>query len=232
MTSATQKKSLITLLLIALLGLMFVSARWGLADIYAYQALKQLEQWQKQKPENIEDISSAMNWITKARKLDSENPDLMSYQAQLFEWQARLSQETDASREHLESAAELYRSALARRPTWPFDWVALADIKAQLQQFDAEFSKALERSHTLGPWEYPIQIRLVNTGFKHWSDLTSPEQKLIHQTFDRALHGNRFKRFIQLGKHYDQLELFCARSNMGKTHSEIIEAYACKKYSY
>lgn len=227
---STHKKYLLVLLLIALFALMVVSFRWGLSDIYAHQTVKQLEHWQQEKPEHIENTRSAMQWIQKARKLDPKNPDLMNYQAQVFEWQARLSSHKEASRELLESAAQLYRSALSRRPTWPFDWVALLDIKAQLNQFDNEFSQALERSSSLGPWEYPVQLRLVNTGFKHWSKLTSTEQDMVQQTFDRALHGIRLKPFIRLGEQYDQLELFCARSSMGETHHKVIYVYACKQF--
>jgi len=231
MKIANRKKYFIVLALLCLLGLTFFSARWGLANIYSYQALQQLEQWQDERPKNIVDTQNAMSWIIKARSLDSANPDLMSYQAQIFLWQAKLSPDKNTANQYLESAAKLYREALTKRPTWPFDWVALAGIKAQLNQFDAEFSKSIERSSTLGPWEYPIQYQLVSIGFRHWNKLTSSEQDIIHQTFDRALHSNQFQPFITLGEQFDQLELFCARSNMGTTHSEIIQYYACRKYS-
>lgn len=228
MNFQSYKKNFIFLLLGCLLCLMFFSARWSLANIYAYQAIKQLELWYLEKPVHIDTTVNAMEWIIKARKLDTNNPELMSFQAQIFEWQARLSTDKNASLSYLASAAQLYRDSLATRPTWPFDWVALADIKAQLNQFDPEFSRAIERSSTLGPWEYPIQLRLVNTGFKHWKQLTSSEQDIIQQTFDRALYGNRRKPFIDLAKYYDQLALFCARTNNAEAYGKAVENYACK----
>lgn len=228
MVLTTYKKYLVLFLLACLLCLMFFSARWGIANIYAYQTIQQLQAWQEQAPKTISETNSAMQTIRKARKLDANNPDLMSYQAQVFEWQARLSQDKNSAQPYLASAAELYRGALVIRPTWPFDWVALADLKAELNEFDDEFSKAIERSNSLGAWEYPVQLRLVNTGFKHWQHLTSKEQDIINQSFDRALRGNRFMPFIKIASKYQQLALFCARSFDGKTHTPVIEYYACK----
>jgi len=182
MNSNNNKHYIVTLLLAGLLCLMWFSARWGLANIYAYQALKHIEQWQAKKPELVEETTEAMVWIKKARHLDSNNPELISYQAQIFEWQALLNEDEIKTSSYLESAAKLYRDALSIRPTWPFDWVALADIKSQLNQFDSEFSKALERSSTLGPWEFTIQKRLINIGFKHWDKLTSADRDNFLQT--------------------------------------------------
>ena len=215
-------------LIVFLLSIIIWAALWGLADLLSYQTKNSLDQWQKQAPLQVSDTTVAMERIEKARALDSLNPDLMNYQAQIFEWRARLSNNNgNEFSNNLEHAAQLYRQSLTLRPSWAFDWIALARVKAQLQQWDSEFSKSLQRSNDLAPWEYQVQIQLIRIGFYNWQQLTSAEQDIIHESFDRALYSNQFPQFIKLAKNYDQLELFCARTNMARDYKKVIRNYAC-----
>jgi hypothetical protein len=228
MPAKTHKVFAITLL-IFLLGIIVWSARWGLADLLSYQTRNYLEQWQEQPPLQVSETNEAMNWIKKARSLDPKNPNLMNYQSQIFQWRAKIVSKDNENKfsDNLEQAAQLYRQSLALRPTWAFDWIVLASIKGQLQQFDNEFTRAIKRSNELAPWEYQIQIKLVGIGFSYWEKLTSSEQDIIHESFDRALQSNQFPIFIRLAKKYDQIELFCARTNMAANYSDTVKLYAC-----
>ena len=202
--------------------------RWGLADLISYPAKQQLDLWQEQAPINLSDTTEAMKWIKKARRLDPSNPNYMKYQAQIFQWRARIAKSNNNEfNDHLEKAKELYIESIVLRPTWPFDWIAFASIKAQLQEFDDEFSNAIKRSDELAPWEYQIQVKLIRLGFSHWNNLTSGEQDIIHKSFDRAMQGKQAMHFIKIAKKYEQLELFCARTSMAKDYSNRVKQYAC-----
>lgn len=214
----SQHKTIIGLVIVFLFIIIIFLARLGLADIYGFQAHRYILMWQENKNAKVEDIPTAMKWITKARHLDKSNPRFMTYQARVFEWRARKNRNRNEAQHDLEQSAQLYRDALKVRPTWPYSWTGLANMKAKLGQFDDEFSKSIERATTLGPWEALIQIQIVDIGFRNWEDIEIIEQGLILETYDRSLLGGNIKRLVEIGVDHDQFESFCYRTQFAENY--------------
>lgn len=86
-----------------------------------------------------------------------------------------------------EAALHAYRAAVAARPTWPYGWTALAEIKLHLLQFDAELDHALAQARTLAPWRPDINRRLATLGFTAWPQLDAAQRQATLETARRAL---------------------------------------------
>lgn len=87
----------------------------------------------------------------------------------------------------LESAAANFRRALAVRPLWPYSWVNLLITKDKLGLVDLEFNTALRRSAELGPWEPRVQLQVINSGLRYWSELQNAERVLVRSQVLHAL---------------------------------------------
>lgn len=115
-------------------------------------------------------------------------------------------------RQLLESAAEDFRQALASRPLWPYSWVNLLAVKDKLGQVDMEFNTALNRSAELGPWEPRVQLQVIDSGLRYWSNLGSVERLVVQQKVLDALKIQP-RGIFALVKDYGRPDLVCGVEN-------------------
>lgn len=213
-----------------LLAAMYYSACWGLSDIYDKQAKRIIETWRISKEAKQPEIESALALIIKAQKLNPLSPVLMERHAQILQWQSTTSPDEIEKTKVLKQVLVLYRRSLTQRPTWPYAWVELTKTKAQLNQFDDEFSFSLIKANQFGHEVALIQLQLSKIGFQYWSNLSSTEQDFIWEIYDNALLKGKLypKKLIQLAIQYDQLEQFCLRTGKGEIYSSSVK-YHCNR---
>lgn len=85
------------------------------------------------------------------------------------------------------AARDAFRAAIAARSTWPYAWLALAETKLRLLEFDAEFHHALTQAHAHAPWRPDINRRLAELGFTAWPQLDTGPRQATHEAARRAL---------------------------------------------
>lgn len=85
------------------------------------------------------------------------------------------------------AARDAYRAATRARPTWPYAWLALAEVKLRLLEFDPEFHHALAQVHALAPWRPSINHRLALLGLTAWPQLAAAQRSASLESARRAL---------------------------------------------
>lgn len=75
------------------------------------------------------------------------------------------------------AALQAFRAAGEARPTWPFNWTALAYAKLYLLEFDDEFAHALEQARNLGPSRLIINRSLAEIGLIAWPQLSDEQRR-------------------------------------------------------
>ncbi len=235
-TSTLKNRSLwqqLAFIIIALFLLFIItwSFRWGVANIYSYQAKRYVLRWQNELVVTQEDISAATQWMHKARKLDPYNPTYMENHARILQRSTQLeSMNVSEKNAQWQRAADLYRESLTLRPVWAYAWVALLNAKAELGEFDAEFDMALSRTIELAPWESLIQWQLAIIGFRYWPALTLVQKGQVLENFDRAMTWRpQQTKFTELAQFYGQLKPFCQRKKRDADFQEMYKR-SCRLY--
>ena len=93
----------------------------------------------------------------------------------------------ETMRPFVQLALKHYLKAAALRPTWPYTHASIATTKFYLGEFDADFARAMQLASRYGPWEAPVQNRLVGIGYRAWGQLAAPERDAVRGNLVRAL---------------------------------------------
>ena len=218
------------LLSVILLFSSFVSVNRGLASLYAYPGKSSLALWRagKRQPQQPawEMVRSSLE---RALAYDRRNPDLLhelgaAYDAEVDIYPVG----DDAAGKNRASARKYYIEALARRPTWPHDWIALALVKYRLGQVDAEFYQALHQAVALGPWEPSVKYVVADIGMHHWDKFDPAMRTLIIGIIhDGVKDSVSAMSMLNLVRRYDMLDVVCNDDNK----NEAVENY-CRKYHH
>lgn len=183
--SSIVAKSGLLLLLLALLSLGFLSARWLQAETLAFGVQQQLDQWNELGP-RIE-LEAWQHTLADSEQALHFNPLRAEYLQLQGQVQARrryapwLDEETEvtdlnalfaAPRQARQQTLAAYRRAAHARPAWPFGWLELAAHKAAAKEMDDEFAFAVAQALRHG---------------KHISEVQQPLAQLTMSYRDQVL---------------------------------------------
>lgn len=180
----------IGLLALAALLLVYSGTRLTLAGLADYQTRAFLADWEERRtPPSAQAWAVAHAAATRAvTQYPAAHGGYLERLGYIHAWQHHTAPfgATHAAPSR-QAALHAYRAATAARPTWPYAWAALADIKLRLLQFDTEFHHALAHAHTLAPWRPNINHRLAELGFAAWPQLDTAQRQATLETARRAL---------------------------------------------
>lgn len=175
-------------LLIVLIGIIVMMARWSVAELKLGWARSQMDSWSGSVP-SFAAWSAVREELDDARVLRDANPYLHEQIGRLYALRAN-GLAVHVAEGYLRQAATANRQALRLRPASPYTWAQLLAVKQRLGEVDdAEFSGALERATTLGPWERQVQQVVAFTGFSAWDALSAEERKRVLANVERGLKG-------------------------------------------
>ncbi len=164
---------------IFLLFVIISAARIGVADVLSRYVKNEMTSG---------DLSVASHALEVAQRIAPDNPDNNEDQAHLALLRLKIPGLSLAERNlQLQQGLEQIHDAIASRPVSPYAWNTLLFFKNQRAEYDTEFSTALERSVTLGPWEPSIQPIVANVGLGAWGALSKVEQKMVKETIARGM---------------------------------------------
>ncbi len=190
--SALVRASLIAILLVLGYALS-VTLRTGLADLYAAPAKSYL-----QTKRNAGEMLTQDEWqalygsLIRALALAPGDPENLSELARLYRILLE-ADDLDAGQilHDGDAAAGYYQSALAQRPTWPWDWGHLALVKyQQYQDTSSVYQEALVRAVQFGPRESESQELVAELGSQSWPALNPAAALAVLTAADRAIERN------------------------------------------
>jgi hypothetical protein len=203
-------------LLFLLLGYaVSIATRTGLADAYAEPAKNYL-QAKRDAGEELtqEEWQGIAQSLSRALELAPGDPRNISELARLN--RIRLEANDLDARQILrygDSAAGYYLAALARRPTWPWDWGDLALVKfQQYQDASRVYQDALARAVRFGPREPSLQELVAELGSTSWSTLNPAAALAVLTAADRALERDT-KSLPEMSEAKARWQPLCARAD-------------------
>lgn len=197
--------------LVLLFFLASLALRWGLADIYAFDARSRFQSRLGPKAGPAEaDWQAAEQSLRRALALEPDHPDHLDLMARLLELRAMNDGMGKEERvEARQQALADYRQAVALRPAWPYSWAGLMQAKLMAGEIDGEMRRALRQAVELGPWEPAVQLMVAEAGFSAWKHL---DAGLRRQVIDNAVRGmqRQPRNMIQSAGRHGKLAVLCA----------------------
>lgn len=176
------------LLLLALLTL--DAARHAIADLMAMEGRYQSEAWERS-PGDSALWSQAFTNLHTALRFDPTNPSVMEDLGHLYDQRAVRAGSGAVVQSFTHESLAYFRAAAQRRPVSPYVWSNIAVVKFHSGELDQEFSNALQRAVTLGPWEPIIQLTVADIGLGAWDKLGPATRKAVVEQIQRAAHTDR-----------------------------------------
>lgn len=171
-----------------LLGLSSIAIRWGIADVYAFQARSYYDAWKKSNTASEENWNKAYEALSNAMALGSGHPEYMDSMGRLYALKVpRKAVSIEKAGDDFNHAINYYRRAIEARPAWPRSWANLAFLKMRVNKVDAELNQAIIRAVHLGPWERRVQRRITEAGLFFWEDLEPSAQASVMKNIKQGL---------------------------------------------
>jgi hypothetical protein len=196
----------------------YISFRWAIADILETQIRYQLRKAQTEGQKlDVREWRLTRDMLKKTLKL---HPDYSGYLelATYFYLVAASRPQTLVDelgwRDTEQQALEYARSALLKRPSWPYLWDDLFQSKIMLKQFDNELTGAMKRAVTLGPWEEPVQYDIAFDGLDEWDNLPTEARQTVLKAMEQnlAMQKNPKSLYEDIGE-YDNIDKLCQLAN-------------------
>ena len=187
-----------------------VAMNRGLASLYANPGKSSLTVMHEEKRKVQQpDWKAIRSSLEQAWSYDERNPDLLGLLGNADEGEVAFYPVGDpAAGRPRDRARQYYLAALAGRPTWPHDWMALALVKYRLGQIDADFHHALRTALALGPWEPSVQYVIADIGMHHWDRFDDGTHQLVLGVVRDGMEVMPMD-LARLARRYDMLELVC-----------------------
>jgi len=193
----------------------------GLAGLYQFQAQSHFETWQNLRNTKVGYQVSATEYQQVSDKYRQSiaftpyNADFYTAFADMQIWYLANTPNIPFNTQKAikEEILTGYRSALAKRPTWPYSHIAFAVIKARFGDIDAEFIKSLHEANRLGKNEVTVIRPTVELGLALWPQLDTNTHKLIANAVERSISWN-------LNEELNTKERIFALSLVGMYHKQ------------
>ncbi len=212
--------------ILLLLCMIYISASWGLADMYYSPAKSELRSWTIGERElNNTDWDRLRADLSKALELDPYHPKIHEHYAIAIEGRfSKLPQGDSEAENFRKQALNHYIKSVSLRPSWPYAWSNVMTVKFRLGQIDEEFIQALHIAETLGPWEPGIQKMVIDIGLITWPRLSYSDRSFVMKTISHALEKQP-KAALSLVDRHGVLDTVCL---INKDKEKIAEY--CKQY--
>ena len=159
------------------------------ANYFALSAQNEIKTWQQKKI--LPDANAwqeAFDTLQLALRFDSDNPEYLSSNAELYLYKSRLyKRQSQQAEEANREALAHYRYLVALRPAWPLYWAGLINIKYRLWEVDEEMQEALRNAARLGPLFKSNQKIILRAGFHGWPFIDIETREAVNDILQRAM---------------------------------------------
>jgi predicted Zn-dependent protease len=198
----TPARLAVTLPAVAALGwLAFAAARAGAADAIVYDASREMGTWAASHAQPGEQTWS---WVHESlERAVAVIPESPTVHELLGDLEAR-----SGRPEYAEKALVHFTRAVELRPTSPYTWADIADLKYRIGDTGAVFERALVRSAELGPAEPEVQQTVADLGLAVWKEAAPETRAAVEEMVAAGLWRNPME-MLQIARRRGRLDVAC-----------------------
>lgn len=188
-----------SLLTVLLLAVAYFIGRVGLADFLRLEPTTYIDHVKEGKVRlSMEKLAQARTRLVLVERIDSSNPIIPEYLAQIAYFRAGYSGfDKELQRAYLREALEEYDSAIRLRPNSGYLWAGSMTVMHQLRSLDEsadaqgltvklesdaqwhQMMVAMKHAIQLAPWERGVLAQVIMVGTKYYSVLSEEEMQLF-----------------------------------------------------
>lgn len=174
------------------LVIILLGSRLFMASLNEYRASSFLTYWEdkRQAPSDLawqvaeQAMHNASSWYPAKHGAYAEQLGYM------WQWRAYgVDPKLAETKNSQQQAIEAFRQATVLRPSWPYAWSGLAYAKLVAEEYDDEFSQAMQQAAHYGPSRIGINRRLAEIGLISWIELDAELREL---TLAQASYAARY----------------------------------------
>ena len=186
------------------MGLGVWAVKLGGAETAAYGVTREISSWQaKQLSPSLESWQRAHNDLETAQRLSRKNGAIEELIGVLYAERRR-------NADFQEIALEHFARSLALRPSSPYTWSNIADVRYRLGKTTGDFEQVVATAASLGPNEPEVQRVVVDLGLALWDEMGTETRALILQTLASGMRRNPME-MLQISVRRGRLDLACPR---------------------
>ncbi len=206
-------KSVMVILMGALLYLITLAGSRGEADLIARQVRESMKKWPQQEIA-LSDWTNVHDATIYALQRAPNHPGLLMTMGHVYYWQGtKIAESPEEKLAAFELALKVYLAAVKGNPTNPLIWDNILLFKHRyLKQYDQQFWAAFYYAAKYGPWEPHAQRTIIEVGLAAWYQLPSRVRLIVIGTIERGMltQAGQVKQLI---KHHRRQWQVCAYAN-------------------
>ncbi|MCP5078495.1 MAG: hypothetical protein GY951_10640 [Psychromonas sp.] len=225
------KLSLLRMIIIGVaLYVAFFAVKYALANISYLKVDAYLERWHKNEQLTDEELADALKAANTMLALHGHFPHYLNVAAKVHEWKAyKHNQEPDVYNQSLADALALYQESVEVRLHWPLTWSSMANIKANLNQFDDDFYHYYQQAIKFGPYMSEVNVELSKIKLRNWNQMQGESTKLALEQIKRALLNNKARwKLLKYSKSINKHHVVCTVGRLNKI-KQVSNNRVCKQ---
>lgn len=190
-------------ILAVLLGLTIWAFKLGESETLAYEVTEQLASWQRPgKSPGLEAWLRARDELRSAQRL-SRKSGAVEELLGLIHAQRR------SNPDFQQIALEHFTTALTLRPSSPYTWASIADVRYRLGATTDDFERILTTAADLGPNEPEVQRLVADLGFALWDEVSPSTRTAVLRSLKSGMRRNPLE-MLKISERRGRLSLACA----------------------
>jgi len=206
------------LLMMIATTIIFFACKYGLANLSYLKVDSYLMRWQESKQLTQDELDDALQATDTMLALHGHFPHYLNVAAKVYEWQA-FNQHADRTlyQASLSQALVYYQNSTALREHWPLTWVFMANVKANLQQFDEQFYYYIDQAIKYGPYTHQVNLQIAKLQLQYWGELEQFSTKIGIEQIKRTLLNHHSRNaLLYYARDIERIGLVCAVGRLNK----------------
>jgi hypothetical protein len=188
--------------LVLLAALALATERLGQASGIVYEAAREMATWSASGTEPGErTVAWVRGDLARAAALAPADPTIEEMLGQLADRHPERA-------EHVADALAHFTRAIAARPTSPYTWASVVEMKYRTGDTGKSFEAALRHAAELGPSEAEVQLTVADFGLAVWDEV-APETRGAVETMVTSAMKRDPAATLQVAERRGRLALAC-----------------------
>lgn len=190
------------------LYLVTIAFRWGIANVYYFQANSYIDEWSYER-NSLTEISyrKANGLIKKALYYHPDHNHYVHTYGRIMHWGVIAGVETVSNYQDVKS---IYLEATVTRPNWSETWTDLASLNAYLYGVTDETREYIAKARATGHFTEHVMYTVSQIYLDNWDYLSNEDMRNYLQIInDSFLKEYRLAQQLELAKNYGKDKIIC-----------------------
>ena len=187
--------------------IVWLAYTWGTANSHYVRVVNQIDSIAA--GTTADEIRRIETSVEQMLAMHSSHPHYEVTAGTFYESVAFASDNETVKQTYLHHALESYKASASHREVWARTWARVFRVKAELGEFDDEFSNAVFMANLYGPKDEGVAKELVFTLLRNWRQFKPEDIKISIQQIGNLRDYARFKHVYDYALLINETSFLC-----------------------